>query len=247
VIERHVDWLVERLAAAGLRPPPQAAGDAPPSRSGRLLDVACGPGLYCHALSRRGWPCVGVDFAPAPIAYARRIAAAERLPCEFLLADLTELPADFATRVGEFAAVAFWSGEFHALARDAAAALVATLAARIAAGGLFVLEYQPWESFPRDEEQAWKICDRSPFRDGRQLWLQEWAWDEDARAVVDVHWVLTAADAHLERFVQRHFAYRESELDELFADAGLRIIERRPPVTGADPDFEFPLLVAAKI
>ncbi|MBK7701400.1 MAG: hypothetical protein IPI34_00200 [bacterium] len=60
VIRAHVGWLEDRLA--------EAFGDAAPRR---VLDVACGPGLYCHELARRGHRAWGGDVAPAALRHAR--------------------------------------------------------------------------------------------------------------------------------------------------------------------------------
>ena len=56
----------------------------------RVLDLACGPGLYLHRLARLGYRCHGIDFSPAAIRHARRVAAAEALDCTFDQADLRQ-------------------------------------------------------------------------------------------------------------------------------------------------------------
>ncbi len=87
VISRHLDWLASQLAPV--------VRDA-----GHILDVGCGPGLYCHELARRGHRTTGFDFAPAPLKWARSVAETEKLACRFLEADLTCLPDDFADQIG---------------------------------------------------------------------------------------------------------------------------------------------------
>jgi len=242
VVAAHVDWLLAQLETAGRR----REGEAADRTGWRILDVTCGPGLYCHELARRGWPSAGVDIAPAALRHAREITAAEDLDCLFLEADVTALPADLRVRLGPLAAVTFWFGEFHSLPREAAARLLGELAACLEPGGLLILEYQPWDSFPREAETSWTMDRRSPFRDGLQLWLQEWSWDEAERAMVDVHWILDAEDGGLERFEQCHRAYRDEELTAILVAAGLTELARHEPITGCDPSFEFPVLVAAK-
>jgi SAM-dependent methyltransferase len=44
-----------------------------------VLDLGCGPGLYCQRLAAQGHTCTGIDFSPASIDYAR--GAAERAGC----------------------------------------------------------------------------------------------------------------------------------------------------------------------
>ena len=64
--------------------------------------------------------------------------------------------------------------------------------------------------------------------------------------MVDVHWILSEAAGRLERFEQRHFAYTDDELAAMIAAAGLEEVARHPPLTGCDPAFEFPVLVAVR-
>ena len=64
----------------------------------RILDLGCGPGLYTTRLAALGHECVGMDFSPAAIAYARQITREQGLSCEYIEADLRE--ADFGASFG---------------------------------------------------------------------------------------------------------------------------------------------------
>jgi SAM-dependent methyltransferase len=67
-----VEWLVDQLK---LRP------------GARVLDLGCGPGLYCEALSARGLRVTGVDASAGSIAYARRHAAEVGIDIRYLEGD----------------------------------------------------------------------------------------------------------------------------------------------------------------
>ncbi len=233
VISRHLDWLASQLAPV--------VRDA-----GHILDVGCGPGLYCHELARRGHRTTGFDFAPAPLKWARSVAEAEKLACRFLEADLTSLPKDFADQVGTVDAITFWFGEFHSFEPPIAAEILHQLAACLRPGGLFVLEYQPWDIFVKEGSTQWSSHESSIFCDRPHLWLQEFYWDEEARAEVHVHWILEAETGDLNRYVQCHQGWSDDELVALLAEAGLTDPAFYPPVTGIDERFEFPLLVTKK-
>ncbi len=75
VIDRQVAWI--HRALLGGRPT-------------RVLDLACGPGLYCSRLARLGQPCVGVDYGPASVAYARAEAEREGLTCTYRQDDIRQ-------------------------------------------------------------------------------------------------------------------------------------------------------------
>ena len=71
-IDEHVCWIQQLL-------------DGQP---GKILDLCCGPGLYTHRLTRFGNCCVGIDYSPTSMAYARKIAQSENLDCNYSQHDI---------------------------------------------------------------------------------------------------------------------------------------------------------------
>ena len=238
IINQHVDWLTEQLEVASDIDRP--AGDF------RILDVGCGPGLYCHEQARRGMPSTGFDFAPAPLAWAKSTATAQKLDCKFLTTDLTKLPDDFADQVGPQEAVTFWFGEFHSFTADQVADFLPRLAECLVPGGLFVLEYQPWDLFVQEDSTDWSCPKKSVFCDEPHLWLQEFGWDPDTNTEIHVHWILIEESGTLHRHVQCHQAWTEEQLVEMLARAGLESFVFHPPITGVSEEFEFPVLVGRR-
>jgi len=228
IIARHCDWLEARLG-----PGPH-----------RILDVGCGPGLYLHELARRGHAGVGFDFAPAALRWARETAVREGLDCEFFAADLKDLPGDLPERTGPCDAVTFWFGEFHSFPPAVAGAFLPRLAACLAPGGLFVLEYQPRDSFVEEDATTWSVESGGPFADEPHLWLQRFTWDAAAHTEVHSHWILAPGSATLRRYVQCHQAWKMDDLAALLARSGLDAAEFHDPITGASAEYEFPVLVA---
>lgn len=235
IIGEHVDWLLALLRQRG------------PSEATRILDVGCGPGLYCHALARKGLQTVGFDFAPAPLAWARAQAAHEALPATFLAADLKQLPPDLAEQVGPVDAITFWFGEFHSFAPAVAETFLRQLTACLKPGGLFVLEYQPWDLFVQEDSTEWTVRTESVFCDHPHLWLQEFAWHDAERVEVHVHWIMEQESGTLHRYEQCHQAWPEAELVDLLARVGLGDPTFHPPITGVDEEFEFPMLVTRRM
>ncbi len=233
VIARHLDWLTAQLAPIA-------------GQGGHILDVGCGPGLYCHGLARRGHRATGFDFSPAPLTWARTTAEAENLDCRFLDIDLTRLPADFPAQVGPVDAVTFWFGEFHSFAPEVATKFLPRLAACLKPGGLFILEYQPWDIFVKEDSSEWSALEKSVLCDEPHLWLQEFHWDETARTEVHVHWIIEKESGNLTRYIQCHQGWPDDELVALLAGAGLVDPVFHAPVTGIDEQLEFPLLVTRK-
>lgn len=235
VIGRHVDWLLEALAAG-------TGGSGP----FRVLDLGCGPGFYCHELARRGHRADGVDFGPAAVRHARDTAAARGLACRFWEEDLTDPDAAWRREAGPVDAVTFWFGEMNAFQPPQVRELLAAAAAQLRPGGLLVLEYQPEDIFLQEDAQEWRTCERSVFRDGLHLWLQEYHWDAASRSEITVHWILDAASGAMDRYVQCHRAWTDEEIVDLLAGCGLELPVLHPPITGCDPRLEFPVAVASR-
>jgi len=233
VIARHLDWLAAQL-------------ESTTGTESHILDVGCGPGLYCHELARRGYKTTGFDFAPAPLAWAKSTAETEKLDCRFQEADLTALPEDFAAQVGPIDAITFWFGEFHSFEPPVATKFLSRLTDCLKPGGLFVLEYQPMDIFVTEDSSEWSAREKSVFCDVPHLWLQEFHWDEAARAEVHVHWIIEQQSGNLKRYIQCHQGWPDDELVELLAGAGLVDPVFHPPVTGIDERFEFPIIVTRK-
>ena len=72
-IDGHVSWI---------------DGEILSHRPSRILDLACGPGLYSERLARLGHECVGIDYSPASIEYARERARRDQLRCSYREEDL---------------------------------------------------------------------------------------------------------------------------------------------------------------
>lgn len=80
-IEAITGWIDAQLGLAGKR----------------LCDLGCGPGLYAQRFNAMGADVTGVDFSAHSVEYARRKAAEDGQPINYITADYLEdeLPAGF--------------------------------------------------------------------------------------------------------------------------------------------------------
>jgi SAM-dependent methyltransferase len=76
-IDHIVDWLVGHL---GLAP------------GQRVLDLGCGPGLYCSRLAEHGLDVTGVDFSESSLAYAEDRARERGLTIDYRRGNYLALP-----------------------------------------------------------------------------------------------------------------------------------------------------------
>ncbi len=123
VIESTVDWLASKI---DLR-----YGD-------RLLDLGCGPGLYCTRFAERGIRVTGVDYSRRSIDYAVSHARAAGLPIDYLLRDYVSMdPSEYA---GQFKAAVLIYGDFCVLNDQARDRVLANVHTMVAPGGLFAFD-----------------------------------------------------------------------------------------------------------
>lgn len=124
IIAAHAAWIAEQLSV--------------PSR---ILDMGCGPGLYTQALAERGHQCVGVDFSPASIEYARQRSADCDPKPEYILGDIRNYRSN-----QKFDCIIMTFGEFNAFIRKDAALLLEHCAEMLPENGLFILEAHTYDA-----------------------------------------------------------------------------------------------------
>ncbi|MDR1920483.1 MAG: class I SAM-dependent methyltransferase [Candidatus Adiutrix sp.] len=213
LIARQTDWIAARLGPG----------------SSRILDLACGPGLYTHLLAERGHRCLGVDFSPASIAYARSRAEAEGLPARYVLSDIRLYRDD-----EQYDCVMFVFGEFNCFTREEAAALLAAAAQRLRPGGLFILEGHTFSAVKEAglAPASWWSCEaEAGILSARpHLCLQENFWDEAEAVAVTRYFILEPGRAEVREFCSALTGYSLKDYERLFARAGFS----RPQALDAD-------------
>ncbi len=128
----------------------------------RILDLACGPGLYTSRLAELGHECLGLEFAPASIAYATAEARRAGSACSYRLEDLRE--ADYGTGFG---LVMMTFGQINVFTRAQARAIVERAWTALRPGGLLVLEPQRYDTVRRAGESApsWYVTSAGLLRE----------------------------------------------------------------------------------
>ena len=204
VIERQVAWLAGRLPAGG-----------------RVLDLACGPGLYTHLLAGRGFKALGVDFSPAAIAHARRRAAEDGLPAGYAEADIRQYRAE-----GLFDCVLFVFGEFNEFAPEDARRILENARAALAPGGFLLLEEHTFEAVRESglAPPSWWPCPQNAglLSDRPHLCLQESSWDQELARAVMSYFTLDAETGEARFFRSVQTGYTQAGLRELFTGTGFK-------------------------
>jgi SAM-dependent methyltransferase len=157
IVERHVARIGRLIAA-------------PPAR---VLDAACGPGLYAVRLALRGWQVTGVDTGAAVLRHARGLARGARVEVDLWRADLRELDLD-----ADFDAAILVYFILESFPRREQVAVLRRLAAALRPGGRLVAELRVRPEQPPGRITGWDVVPRSLLSDRRHLLLTDTVYDE---------------------------------------------------------------------
>jgi SAM-dependent methyltransferase len=212
----------------------------------RILDLGCGPGLHASRLARLGHSCVGIDWSPASIAYARRSAIEGGLDCTFVEADLRE--AEYGEGYG-LAMLIY--GEFNVFRPEDVARILDKAHAALADGGILLLEPSTYEAIRRQGQsgQEWYTASSGLFGEQPHLCLTDHTWDEDRSVGTARHYIVDAATAEVTRHASSYQAYTDAQYGALLQAHGFGELARYPSLTGAvdEAQRDFFALVGHKI
>lgn len=214
------------------------------SPGSRILDVTCGPGLYCHELGRRGYRVTGIDFAPAAISYAREKAAEEGLGCTFVQQDVRQM--GFCE---EFEAAILLFGQLNAFHKGDAAGLLRRVARALVPGGRFVAEVHNMAYMDKEQYTDWEVSESGLFGDYPQLCLHEQFWSEEEQAALDRYYILNMETGEMQEYAVCEQGYTLEGYRALLAGAGLKLNRVYGGWDGhpAGEDDEWFVLLAEKV
>lgn len=184
ILDAHLDPAVDdasRRAAVIASSTAWIAGLVKP-RS-RLLDLGCGPGLYCESFHRYGLRVTGIDYSRTAVEYAHREAARRGHSIDYLIADYLrgELPAPFEI-------VTLIYGGICCVTNAERDDLLARIHRTLVPGGLFVFDVFTAEYIDRTAGE-WYVKLGNGF------------WRKGVHLVVEKKHDYPDADVHLDRYI----------------------------------------------
>ncbi|MDJ0663296.1 MAG: class I SAM-dependent methyltransferase [Acidimicrobiia bacterium] len=200
-----------------------------PPAPGRVLDLACGPGLYLNRLTRLGYAGLGIDFSPASIEYA----LAHSGEAEYRLADLR------TTGFGSgFDAALLLYGQLNVFRRSEAREILGKAHDALQPGGTLVLEPQTADHIRAagQADPGWSAHEEGLFSDRPHLLLTESFWDEPARTATQRFHVVDAESGSVQRHAMSNVAYTEAELSEMLGQLGFVEMRVATSLTGEPRD-----------
>jgi ubiquinone/menaquinone biosynthesis C-methylase UbiE len=203
----------------------------------RILDIGCGPGLYTHRLARLGHTLSGIDFSPAAVEYARRVAESESLACTYTLSDVRAVEIEPLA----YDLVMFIFGDFNVFCPEDARAVLHKAQSALKPGGVLLLEPSTEAGIRKigAEAPVWYTAQVGLFSDHPHLMLHESYWDEPHKAATNRHIVVDAASGLVTRFAASYQAYTQDELRLLLEACGFGDVCFYPSLTGCDETGDF--------
>lgn len=152
----------------------------------RVVDMGCGPGLYCHQLACRGVAVTGIDFSENSIAYAKTLCAGKN--AKFRL-------ASYLRPFGEntFDAALMISQDYGVLAPEGRRTLLANLHAALAHGGYFAMDVPTLAAYATRKGEAastWEAAEQGFWRAHAYLTLHAVHLYPEQSALCDLYAVL---------------------------------------------------------
>lgn len=227
VIDAHVAWIHNAIL------------NGTPAK---ILDLCCGPGLYTSRLARLGHECVGIDFSPASIRYARESAAREGAACTYHLGDVRS--ADYGDGY-QLAMLIF--GELNVFRPEDASLILGRARQALVDGAKLVLEAHTYAAVEAKGRGArtWRSSHGGLFSSKPHLLLEEPFWDEARHVATHRYFVIDAKTAQVTRYASSMQAYTEQAYRELLASSGFEVTSIHGSLShdAVDGDGEFLVLV----
>ena len=214
LIDQHVEWIHTHILG---------------SSASKILDLGCGPGLYTSRLARLGHSCVGIDYAPASIAYARRQAEQHRLDCTYIEADVRD--ATFGTGYG---LVMMVHGELNVFRPEETRAILEKSRQASTGKGQLVIEVHTMEAVRAIGEQEcwWDIKENGLFSEQSHLLLKEAFWDARLRVTTERYYIVDAHSGEVTRHAASTQGYQDDAYERLLESCGFSRIRKHLSLGG---------------
>ncbi len=224
IIDKHVDWIHGRVLSG---------------EPSRILDLGCGPGLYLSCLAKLGHECVGIDYSPASIAYARDRAENEGASIRYIHEDIRQ--ADFGT---DFDLVMQVYGELNVFCPADAKTILKKVHSALGRGGTLLIEPHTFAAVEKIGRQpcSWHSAEEGLFSDRPYICLQENFWDADGHTATSRFFIIDSDTGDVTRLAASYLAYSDDGYKSLLEECGFSEIRQYASLTGIEEDSQSDLI-----
>ena len=213
-IDISVEWIVEEI---GLK------------KGEKILDLGCGPGLYCTRFAERGFIVTGIDYSKRSIEYARESVSSNELKIEFICKDY--LTIDYSNT---FDLVTLIYCDFGVLSDRDRDLLLRKIYKSMKPGGSFLLDVcTPKYHDSVKEERTWKYEEKGFWRPIPYLLLAEKIKYRKQDVLLTQYFVYDN-DSNLDIYRIWDHAYTKESISKALSDGGFNDLQFYGDVTGKE-------------
>jgi len=227
IIEQHVHWLHHTILQ---------------NKPSNILDLGCGPGLYTQRLAALGHRCLGLDFSPASIAYAKS-QVTDDLALEYRLGDIRKEAFGI-----DFDLILLVFGEFNVFRIEDAERILCKAYDALSPNGTLVLEVQALEALRKESQlpATWRRLKQGLFSEHPHLWLEEHFWHEEHSIATTRH-IIVHTDGKCQRYTTSSQAYSDEEYERFMKRIGFTKVRSYASLTGQTHNSsDFPVWVGQR-
>jgi len=213
-IDAHVSWIHDCVLQG---------------QSSDVLDLCCGPGLYAQRLTRLGHTCMGIDFGPASIDYARKEAEKYNLETAYSHADIREADYGFERDL-----VMLVFGEFNVFHPSDARRILRKAHAALQPGGRLLLEPHTFDMILKmgHDSPTWYKQVDGLFSGRPHICLEEAAWDDKGQTTTTRYSIVDAETGMVRYHGSTMQAYTDAGYRALLAECGFEVAGFYPSLMG---------------
>jgi len=208
-IDNQVGWIAARMGGA-------------PTMD--LLDIGCGPGLYCERFHRLGFRVTGLDCNRHSLHYASARAKQRHLPIRYVHANYVHL--DYRD---QFDVITLINKDFGALVPEERDKVLTAVHRSLKPGGRFVFDTLSLQWFARLREiSSFSVSNSEGFWSPsphivleQVLLYPEWHTELERQIVI-------ASDGDVRVFHNWLIYYTGSEVEQMLRSVGFEVVERNP-------------------
>ena len=192
-----------------------------------VLDLGCGPGLYCSRLSQFGVRMTGIDFSRRSIEYARSKAQEQGLAIDYVHGNFFDINYDEA-----FDSVLQVYGELCTFSDEERDRLLRMVHKALKQDGLFIFDVSTRALRKREGlKNSWRWCEGGLWYSGRHIVFEQGFDYPEVDTWVDQYTILRE-DGVCRNYHMWFHDYSLHSIAEVLARHGFRILQRWNSLTG---------------
>lgn len=214
IIDKHVKWIHSYILE---------------KKPSSILDLGCGPGFYSNRLTSLGHSCVGIDFSPASIEYAKKKATDANQDIEYQCEDI---------RTGDYGSGYDLSmmvyGEFNVFNKEDIKSILLKAFNSLDDGGVFIAEPNRFDTIKGVGETpaSWYSAESGLFSPEPHLCLMENFWNNTQRTAISRYIIVDAESGEATLHASSMIVYTRDDYKRLLKDAGFNEVEFHESLTG---------------